>query len=160
MSEYTVRPITYTAGYLTAYGAAKQGGYTGTYEEFCAAIAGLEGIVEDLNNFSVVVSTLAAGSSATASYADGVLTLGIPKGDKGDQGDQGIPGEVQDDIIADEFSSSTAYTKGTMVMKESVLYRFTADHAAGAWTGSDAETVQIGEELTGINEDVSDLKEN
>lgn len=27
---------TYTAGYVTAYGAAVRGGYTGTYEEFCA----------------------------------------------------------------------------------------------------------------------------
>ena len=27
---------TYSAGIVTAYGAAKKAGYTGTYEEFCA----------------------------------------------------------------------------------------------------------------------------
>jgi hypothetical protein len=26
----------YNAGYVTAYGAALEGGYTGTYEQFCA----------------------------------------------------------------------------------------------------------------------------
>lgn len=42
------------------------------------------------------------------------------------------------------FSDSTAYTAGEIVTNEGGLYRFTADHAAGAWTGSDAE--QIGME--------------
>ena len=31
--------------------------------------------------------TLPAGSDATASYSDGLLTIGVPKGDKGDKGD-------------------------------------------------------------------------
>lgn len=34
---------TYTAGIVTAYGAAKQAGYTGTYEEFCEQQAGFAG---------------------------------------------------------------------------------------------------------------------
>ena len=53
-----------------------------------AAEAAWEGI-------SAEAETLPAGSAATASYADGVLSLGIPqgeKGDKGDKGDQGIQG--------------------------------------------------------------------
>ena len=94
MSEYNTQSTTYTAGYVTAYGAAKRGGYTGTYEEFCAAIAGMAVTVEDLENFSVVINTLSPGSSATASYANGVLTLGVPQGAKGDKGDKGDTGEV------------------------------------------------------------------
>lgn len=43
---------------------------------------------------SVTVSTLNAGESAPASVSNGVLTLGIPKGDKGDKGDQGPQGEA------------------------------------------------------------------
>jgi len=37
-----------------------------------------------------------------------------------------------------EFSASTAYEKGDMVVYNGVVYMFTADHSAGAWTGTDA----------------------
>lgn len=41
---------------------------------------------------SVIVNTLNAGENATASVSGGVLTLGIPKGDKGDTGAAGAQG--------------------------------------------------------------------
>lgn len=41
---------------------------------------------------SVAVNTLNAGESATASVSGGVLTLGIPKGEKGDTGAAGAAG--------------------------------------------------------------------
>lgn len=41
---------------------------------------------------SVTVNTLDAGESATASVSGGVLTLGIPKGDKGETGAAGAQG--------------------------------------------------------------------
>lgn len=41
---------------------------------------------------SVTVNTLNAGESATASIGGGVLTLGIPKGEKGDTGAAGAQG--------------------------------------------------------------------
>ena len=37
------------------------------------------------------------------------------------------------------FSTSTAYSAGDVVNYNGKLYKFTADHAAGAWTGTDAE---------------------
>lgn len=37
------------------------------------------------------------------------------------------------------FSESTAYSAGNVVNYNGKLYKFTADHAAGAWIGSDAE---------------------
>ena len=40
----------------------------------------------------MTVNTLNAGESATASVSGGILTLGIPKGDKGDTGAAGAPG--------------------------------------------------------------------
>lgn len=49
--------------------------------------------------------------------------------------------------IAPTFSASTAYSGGSYVWYDSVLYRFTANHAAGAWTGTDAVSVVIGGEL-------------
>ena len=77
---------TYSAGIVTAYGAAKRGGYTGTYDQFCAALGDLANVLEDFESFQAQATTLPEGSAATASYENGVLTLGIPKGDKGDTG--------------------------------------------------------------------------
>lgn len=37
------------------------------------------------------------------------------------------------------FSASTVYSAGDVVNYNGKLYKFTADHAAGAWTGSDVE---------------------
>lgn len=55
----------------------------------------MEGGIEKGNSdgiASVTVNTLDAGESATASVSGGVLTLGIPKGEKGDTGSQGPAG--------------------------------------------------------------------
>ena len=70
-------------GITTAYGAAVRGGYAGTYEQFCADLARLADVLEEFLGFSVTIQTLAAGQPATASYENGVLSLGIPRGDTG-----------------------------------------------------------------------------
>lgn len=49
--------------------------------------------------------------------------------------------------IAGTFSPSKPYVTGEYVWNDGTLYRFTADHAAGSWTGSDATAVTIGGEL-------------
>lgn len=41
------------------------------------------------------------------------------------------------------FSASTAYSAGDIVNYNGKLYKFTSDHAAGAWTGTDAEETDI-----------------
>jgi hypothetical protein len=53
--------------------------------------------------------------------------------------------------VAPTFSTSTAYSAGTYVWQGGKLYRFTAAHPAGTWTGTDAAAVALGN-------DVSDLK--
>lgn len=188
--------VIYSAGVATAYGAAVRGGYTGTYAEFCTALGDLANVLEDFESFSVAVSTLPAGSTATASYSNGVLSLGIPKGDKGDKGDtgdqgpigvtpdftigtvqtlaagsdatasitgtdedpvlnlgipKGDPGEVPAAALASDFSASVSYKKGDYVWRSGTLYEFTADHAVGAWTGTDATAAKVAD-------DVADLK--
>lgn len=45
--------------------------------------------------------------------------------------------------LATVFSASTAYSAGDVVMYQGKLWRFTADHPAGAWTGSDASLVNL-----------------
>ena len=41
------------------------------------------------------------------------------------------------------FSASEAYSKGKVVNYNGKLYKFTADHAAGAWTGTDVEETSM-----------------
>jgi hypothetical protein len=53
--------------------------------------------------------------------------------------------------LAPDFSASTAYYVGDYVWYNGSLYRFTVDHAAGTWVGTDATAAVIGN-------DVSDLK--
>ena len=80
---------TTNAGIVTAYGAAVRGGYQGTYSDFCTDLANLAQVMSELSNLSATAETLVAGSSATATYANGVFTFGIPRGDKGEKGDTG-----------------------------------------------------------------------
>ena len=49
--------------------------------------------VEQVTGMTAEAETLPAGSDATASYADGVLSLGIPRGDTGEQGETGETGD-------------------------------------------------------------------
>lgn len=41
------------------------------------------------------------------------------------------------------FSESTAYNAGDVVNYNGKLYKFTADHSAGAWTGTDAKETDV-----------------
>lgn len=84
--------ITKDLGVVTAYAYAVEGGYTGTEAEFEALLANVAIDLSEIENLTVTVTTLPAGSSATASYSHGVLSLGIPKGDKGDIGATGPTG--------------------------------------------------------------------
>lgn len=52
-----------------------------------------------------------------------------------------------------EFDTGTGYEIGERVLHEGTLYEFTAQHTAGAWTGSDAEAI-------GTQGDVDFLKIN
>ena len=58
------------AGVVTAYGAAVQAGYEGSYEDFCAAMADLGIQVGYLKNMTVTVNILTPSSSASARRPD------------------------------------------------------------------------------------------
>ena len=72
-------------GLVTAYAYAVSKGYAGTEAQFAQELANLVAMTAQ-------ATTLPAGSSATAAYNNGVLSLGIPKGDKGDTGNTGPTG--------------------------------------------------------------------
>lgn len=84
--------ITKRVGLGTAYGFAKAGGYEGTVAEFTELLGNIAIDLARIENLSVTVTTLPAGSQATASLNGSVLSLGIPKGDKGDKGNTGDTG--------------------------------------------------------------------
>lgn len=69
----------------------------------------------------------------------------------------GITYDLQDTkaqaMIAPAFSAAQAYSTGDSVTYNGTLYTFTADHAAGAWIGTDAATVP-----GGVTGEVADLK--
>lgn len=49
--------------------------------------------------------------------------------------------------IAENFSDSKSYITGELIIYDGVLYRFTADHASGAWNSSEAVMTTIKAEL-------------
>lgn len=68
---------------------------------------------------------------------------------------QAIVSDVEDMVenLADPFSTSTAYVIGDYVVQNGILYRFTADHPAGAWTGADAQQVTAMREIDDLAAD-------
>ncbi len=75
--------ITKDLGMVTAYAYAVAGGYAGTEEEFEELLGNIATDLAEIENLTVQITTLSPGSSATASYESGVLSLGIPRGDTG-----------------------------------------------------------------------------
>ena len=99
-TELTDRLTTYKVKALDVNGATNIDG-TETTEVTPSQFEQFVDIVEDevakVTGMTAEATTLPSGSDATASYSDGVLTLGIPKGDRGEEGPigpQGPQGEV------------------------------------------------------------------
>lgn len=79
---------------------------------------GAEDARDEIRSMRATAETLEAGSDATASYSDGLLTLGIPRGDKGVKGDTGETGATPNFSIGEVDTlepneSATATITGT-----------------------------------------------
>lgn len=59
--------------------------------------------------------------------------------------------------IAPVFNTATAYSKGDMVNYNGALYVFTANHSAGAWTGSDAVQTKVSSELSSLRSGLNNV---
>ena len=57
--------------------------------------------------------------------------------------------------VAPIFDATAAYSAGDYCNYNGQIYRFTADHAAGSWTGSDATAADIGAELSNLKQELS-----
>ncbi|MCD8076810.1 MAG: hypothetical protein LUE63_00235 [Lachnospiraceae bacterium] len=63
---------------------------------------------------------------------------------------EAVTGDVQAQV-GDAFSEETDYSFGDYCIYKNTLYQFTADHAAGAWLGTDVEATTISAELSELN---------
>lgn len=72
--------------------------------------------------------------------------------------EDGEPAEVSKADIAPVFSAETAYSAGDYVYHDGHLYKFTADHAAGAWSDLDTETAVVTADLAEQAGDIDELK--
>ena len=123
-------------GMVTAYAYAVMGGYEGTEAEFEALLGNIATDLEEIENLTVVANTLPEGSSATASYADGVLTLGIPKGDTGATG-AGATATVGTTTTGDPGTNASVTNSGTA---KGAVFNFTIPRGA---TGNGIESIYL-----------------
>lgn len=70
-----------------------------------------EADAEEIRNMTATATTLPEGSSATASYADGVLSLGIPRGDTGATGATG--NGIASAVLNADYTLTLNFTDGT-----------------------------------------------
>ena len=155
---------TYVAGYLTAYGAAKRGGYTGSYDDFCAMFVNLDSIVSDLDDFTVTITMLSPGATPLANYHDGVLSLSIPQGQKGDKGDKGDKGNTGNTGPTGLTPALSIGTVSTLEPDQDATVTITGTTDApvlnlGIPRGVKGDTGEVTQaELDAVADDVSDLK--
>ena len=55
--------------------------------------------------------------------------------------------------IAETFDATAAYETGDIVIYQNGLYKFKADHAAGAWIGTDADAVTVADLINAAEPD-------
>lgn len=104
-------------------------------------------IENELERLSDSVVTVDSSLSVSGAAADAKVTS------------DAIAVKANTDTIAPLFDATQAYAVNDCVIKDAVLYRFTVAHAAGAWIGTDAKEITVGEELTGLKADISDIED-
>jgi len=85
------------------------------------------------------------------------LALTIALGGAGGGGGGGDE-DITKGTMAPNFSAETAYTAGDYVWHSGKLYRFTADHAAGSWDGTDAEEAPLSAGIGDLKSEINDLQ--
>lgn len=121
----------------------------------CFILPGLVGVSIRIDSGDTKTTVLSAAFTCVQSETDSTIDPGtiIPSVQDLIDDINDAVGSIPPDYsallatIAPNFSASTAYPAGQYVWNDGTLYRFTVDHAAGAWTGTDAAAAVIGGEL-------------
>lgn len=133
-----MQPVTLELSGLSAYEVAVINGFQGTEEEWLQslkqpAIDAAEQAKEDIEQFK---------TETKAEVKQDITNLNANTG-------------VDEYPV---FSESEAYSAGDIVNYQGKLYRFTTDHAAGAWTGSDVEKTSLNKII--LNSTLLNLSKN
>lgn len=168
-------------GVFTAYGEAREAGYEGSKAEF---EEGLKKAAEYTENAQASAEAAAASADdaelsaagaaesaedaetsageATQSATDAAASAGAAAGSanaasaSATQAASNAQAALGD--IAPVFDATKAYNVGDYVIyTDGKLYRFIADHAAGAWVGTDAEATVIGDEVSELKSAIDDV---
>lgn len=115
-----------------------------------AAQHAAEAARDEITGLSATANTLPAGSQATASYSDGLLTIGVPKGEKGNTGDTGATPDFAIGTVSTLPAGSEATATITGTPEEPVLN-------LGIPKGDQGEVTQA--EFDALADDVSDMQD-
>lgn len=143
-----------TANFILAVEAAPKSPDDVSSETTLPAYAAVLNAVSEDDESVRLAAASAASAAADADRAEEAarsVTIDSTLTETGEAADAKKTG----DALAPVFSVSTAYSAGDHVLYNGVLYCFDADHAAGAWTGSDATAVTIGGELSDLKADLN-----
>ena len=64
---------------------------------------------------------------------------------------------LMENTVASVFSATKAYSAGDYAIYNGKLYRFTVDHAAGAWVGTDATVIVLGDDVSYLKSAFNDM---
>ena len=67
--------------------------------------------------------------------------------------------EVESEDIAPEFSEDAAYSEGDLVYYEGILYKFSADHAAGTWDPSEVTQTTVAAEFNELKNTLTSVED-
>ena len=71
--------------------------------------------------------------------------------------DEATIASLMENTVASVFSATKAYSAGDYAVYNGKLYRFTADHAAGAWVGTDATAIVLGDDVGDLKSAINDV---
>lgn len=139
------------------------------------AQAAAERARDEITGMTAEATTLDPGESATASYEDGVLTIGVPRGADGQDGDPGADGYSPSASVSKSGTTATititdknGTTTATVSDGEDGQDGHTPEKGVDYWTAADkteiisATAAEIEPELTELKSaiDASEVKEN
>ena len=132
-----MQPVTLELSGLSAYEVAVVNGFQGTEEEWLQslkqpAIDAAEQAKEDIEQFK---------TETKAELKEDIDNLNANTG--------------VDEYPA--FTENEAYLAGDIVNYQGKLYRFTSDHAAGTWTGTDVKGYNIKSDIEEKNEELTNV---
>lgn len=157
LRELGIETLSKVVGIATAYGYALSKGYTGTEEEFAELMASYASVAEEAQGYAEDAEAWAQNTrngtpvpDTDPAYHKSAKYEADRAEASANQAAQTVGGMVQKSNIASTFSDGIPYSAGDYAYYQGNLYRFTADHAAGAWTGADAVAAVIGNDVSGL----------